>query len=62
MIKNLFEAMSGIEIFGIVSTILFFIVFTAIIIWSLKADKQYLDKMRKMPLDPSNINGDRNHD
>jgi hypothetical protein len=61
MFKNIVESMSGIEIYGILALIFFFVVFLGIIYWSIKVDKKYLSKMSEMPLDSSKINGDLNH-
>lgn len=61
MFKNIFNAMSGIEVYGIISMILFFLIFLGVIYWSIKVDKKYLNKMKQLPLDSSNSNGDLNH-
>ena len=62
MFKEIFQSMSGIEVFGIVVMITFFIIFLGVILWSIKADKQYLNRMSTLPLDSSTNNGDLNHD
>ena len=61
MIRDLIESMAGIEIFGLLSLFIFLIIFSAIIYWTIKADKKYLDKMKNLPLDNSSTNGDINH-
>ena len=61
MFKQIFESMSDIGIFGLISMILFFLIFIGVIIWTIRADKKYLKKMENMPLDSSKINGDINH-
>jgi cytochrome c oxidase cbb3-type subunit 3 len=61
MIRQIFETMSDIGIFGLISMILFFLIFIGVIIWTIRADKKYLKKMENMPLDSSKINGDLNH-
>ena len=61
MFKNIFNAMSGIEVYCIISMILFFLIFLGVIYWSIKVDKKYLNKMKQLPLDSSNSNGDLNH-
>ena len=60
MFKDIFESMSGIEIYGLISMFFFFVVFLGVIYWSIKVDKNYLSKMEKMPLDSSKINGEAN--
>jgi cytochrome c oxidase cbb3-type subunit IV len=61
VIRDLIESMAGIEIFGLLSLFIFLIIFSAVIYWTIKADKKYLDKMKNLPLDNSSMNGDVNH-
>lgn len=61
MFSNLLESMSGVELFGLISLLLFFTIFTLVLFWTLKVDKNYIDKMKNLPLDSSNLNGDINH-
>jgi cbb3-type cytochrome oxidase subunit 3 len=61
MLKDFFESMSGISIFGLISMIFFFLVFLGVIYWVFTADKKYLKKMENMPLDSSKIDGDLDH-
>jgi cbb3-type cytochrome oxidase subunit 3 len=61
MFKQIFESMSDIGIFGLISMILFFLIFLGVIYWTIRADKKYLEKMENMPLDSPKINGDLNH-
>ena len=61
MFKDIFNAMSGIEVYGIISLILFFLIFLGVIYWSVKVDKKYLNKMKQLPLESPNSNGDFNH-
>ena len=62
MLKDLFESMSGISVFGLISMIFFFLIFLGVIYWVITADKKYLKKMENMPLDSSKIDGDLDHD
>ena len=61
MLKDIFESMSGISVFGLISMIFFFILFLGVIYWVIRADKIYLKKMENMPLDSSPIDGDLNN-
>jgi cbb3-type cytochrome oxidase subunit 3 len=61
VISDLIESMAGVEFFGLLSLFIFLILFSAIIYWTIKADKKYLDKMKNLPLDNSPMNGDVNH-
>jgi cbb3-type cytochrome oxidase subunit 3 len=53
--------MSDIGVFGLISMIFFFLLFLWIIYWTIRADKEYLKKMRNLPLDSKKINGDLNN-
>jgi hypothetical protein len=62
MFQYLFDSIAGVEIFPIISLILFFLLFIGIVVWAIRADKNYLKKMKELPLDMSNNNGDRNNE
>jgi cytochrome c oxidase cbb3-type subunit 4 len=51
MYKNVLESISGIEIYPLISLVIFFVFFTLVLIWVFKADKQYMKKMETIPLD-----------
>lgn len=61
MIKELIKSIAGIELYGVVAMLIFFIIFILVIFWTFKMDRRYLNKMKNMPLDASNLNGDINH-
>ena len=61
MFQYLFDSIAGVEIFPIISLILFFLVFIGIVVWAIRADKKYLKKMEELPLDMSNNNGEQNN-
>lgn len=50
MIRNVLQSIAGIEIYPIISLILFFTVFMVMIIWVVRRDKKYIDEMSSMPL------------
>lgn len=60
MFKYLFDSIAGIEIFPIISLLLFFGLFIGIVYWAVRADKKYLKKMKELPLDVSKNNGEQN--
>jgi cytochrome c oxidase cbb3-type subunit IV len=62
MLKQLFESIPGIQIYGIVVLVLFFLLFLAIVFRVSRADKQYLKKMSELPLQATNHNGANEHD
>ena len=56
MFSNYLSSINGIELYPIISLIIFFTVFCGLLIWTFKADKTYLNKMRYLPLDKSDEN------
>lgn len=59
MYKNVLQAIEGIGIFPMISMLIFLAVFLAAIVWFFKADKEYLQHMAELPLEP--INKEKNH-
>jgi hypothetical protein len=53
--------MSEIGVFGLISMILFILIFIVVIIWTIRIDKKYIRKMENMPLDSSKVDGDLNN-
>ena len=51
MIRNVLESISGIEIFPIISLLIFITFFVFIITWVVKLDKKTVTKLENMPLD-----------
>ena len=51
MIRDILQSINGIEIFPVVALMLFFIVFTAIIVWTVLLDKEHINKMKQLPLE-----------
>lgn len=50
MIKNVLSDIGGIGMYGVISILLFFAVFTGMLIWALSLKKQYAQKMSACPL------------
>lgn len=53
MFKYYFERVEGIELYPIISLLIFFVFFVLLFVWVIKADKKYIDRMKNLPLDPS---------
>lgn len=53
MFNNIFETVAGIATLPVIALCLFFIVFIGMVIWVVKLDKMFVDKMAKLPLDGS---------
>jgi cbb3-type cytochrome oxidase subunit 3 len=51
MIRNVLESITGIEIFPLLSLVIFTVFFTGVIIWVVKMDKKTVDKMKFLPLE-----------
>ncbi len=51
MFKHYFEQIDGVEIWPIISLILFFTIFIFTVIWILLLDKKYIQKMKSLPFE-----------
>lgn len=44
------EKVTGIDIFGLTSLIIFFVFFVGVLFWVIKADKKLMDEVNELPL------------
>lgn len=51
MFKHYFERIEGIEVWPIISLIIFFTFFVGLIFWVIKMDKKYVRKMENLPFE-----------
>ena len=51
MIKNVLQAINGVEIYPIISLILFLLSFTAVLIWTIRMKKSDVLRYSKLPLE-----------
>ena len=51
MFKHYFEQVENIADGPVISLIIFFVFFVALIYWVMKVDKRYVDKMKNLPLE-----------
>jgi hypothetical protein len=51
MFNNYLGSIKGVEIFPIISLVIFFIFFIVLAYMVIKADKKFISKMESMPLD-----------
>ena len=51
MIRNVLQAISGIEIYPVISLMIFFTLFIIVLIWFFKVDKAHLRLMEDIHLD-----------
>jgi cytochrome c oxidase cbb3-type subunit 4 len=62
MLNRMFQNIPGIQIYGMIVLLLFFVIFIVIVIRVWRADKQYLKKMSELPLDQKFTRGEEGHD
>jgi hypothetical protein len=48
---NYLEKITGVDIFGLTSFMIFFSFFVIMVLWALKADKKLMDSINRIPLD-----------
>ena len=64
MIRNYLQSIEGIEIYPLISLVVFVIFFIVIFVWILKIDKNYIKEMKELPLDQDdrnlNLTGEKN--
>jgi cytochrome c oxidase cbb3-type subunit IV len=51
MRRNVIESIQGIEIFPLISLVIFFVFFAILIIWVIRLKRKDLDEYSKMPLE-----------
>lgn len=61
MYKKVLENIQGVEIFAEISLIVFFVFFLLIIGWTLTLSKNYVSKMKHIPLDNNHESGNENN-
>ena len=50
-IKHHMETITGIEVYPLISLLIFFIFFTVLILWVVRSDKGYNAQMAQLPLE-----------
>ena len=48
---NYLTEVTGVDVFGMASFMIFFVFFVVMTLWALKADKKLIDKLNNLPLD-----------
>ncbi len=51
MFKHYFEQIHNVEVWPIISLSIFFIFFVILIIWVIRADKNYIKSMSQLPIE-----------
>jgi hypothetical protein len=52
MIQNVLTHIGGVGVYGVLSVILFFLVFLGVLVWAFGLRKPYLEAMSRLPLEP----------
>ncbi|MBL7998890.1 MAG: cbb3-type cytochrome c oxidase subunit 3 [Candidatus Kapabacteria bacterium] len=51
MMRNVLESIAGIELYPVISLVIFLAVFTGMVVWVLRRDTSYINEMSAMPID-----------
>ena len=51
MYKNVLQSIENIQIWPVISFVIFFVFFLCLLLWVFTADKKFIDKMKSLPLD-----------
>lgn len=57
---NYLETITGVSIYPLISLLMFFIFFTVLTVWALKANRKYMVAMKNIPLSEDNNNNNIN--
>jgi cytochrome c oxidase cbb3-type subunit 4 len=60
MYKNVLQNIDNIEIWPVISFVIFFIFFLCLLLWAFKADKKFIERMKAMPFEKANEHQDPN--
>ncbi|RME17105.1 MAG: CcoQ/FixQ family Cbb3-type cytochrome c oxidase assembly chaperone [Bacteroidetes bacterium] len=50
-VKHHLENIVGVEIYPIISFLIFFLFFIAVLIWLIRVDKQHINKLKNIPFE-----------
>lgn len=51
MYKNVLQSIENIEIWPVISFVIFFIFFVCLLLWTFTADKKFIDRMKSLPVE-----------
>jgi preprotein translocase subunit YajC len=54
MIRNYLQSIEGVEIYPLISLVVFVLFFVIMFIWMFRIDKNYIKEMEELPLDLEN--------
>lgn len=56
MFRKYLESIAGVDIYPIISLLIFFIFFTLLITWVMRTRKEYVDELSNLPLETDSKN------
>ena len=56
MFRQILQSAQNVEIWPMISLVIFFVFFVLLIIWVIKTDKKYIQKMKDLPLNDGTMN------
>ncbi|MCU0342305.1 MAG: cbb3-type cytochrome c oxidase subunit 3 [Ignavibacterium sp.] len=56
MYKDILQSIEGISVYPIISLIVFVLFFVVILVWMIKVDKKYINKMENLPFENEEAN------
>ncbi|MGF1556059.1 CcoQ/FixQ family Cbb3-type cytochrome c oxidase assembly chaperone [Paucihalobacter sp.] len=60
-VKNHMDSISGIEIYPIISLLIFFLFFVILFYWVITAKKEYIKNVSNIPLDKDELDNQNDH-
>lgn len=51
MYKNVLQSIENIQIWPVISFVIFFVFFLCLLLWVFTTDKKFIDKMKSLPID-----------
>jgi cytochrome c oxidase cbb3-type subunit IV len=54
MYKDILRSIAGIEVFPVISLIVFVTFFTAVLVWTVRMSRSQVDRLSHLPLDDDN--------
>jgi cytochrome c oxidase cbb3-type subunit IV len=64
MYKNVLQSIENVQIWPVISFVIFFVFFLCLLLWVFTTDKKFIDEMKAMPIDEkdsSNLMSDTKH-
>jgi cytochrome c oxidase cbb3-type subunit 4 len=58
MYKNVLQSIENIEIWPLISFVIFFVFFVCLLLWTFTTDKKFIDKMKGLPIEENNNSKD----